>query len=269
MQRDFDQLFRIIPELRGAHLMDATTPQECILIHSLELRSIQFTAQFDVSSYTDWVDGDPKGPVYRAHRRQLQYLQSGGVRGRWLLKSPVYLAFVRELLEVYPDAVIVQTHRDPAEVMASVASLMFHVRKACSRRIDPVRTGLQQLEWWAWQLRENVAMRKALEDAGAGARFVDVQFRDFVRDPVSEATRVYEAIGLPVDDAARARLERFARDNPRHARGRHDYDPAFFGLDPDALRERFADYIAHFDVETRRSAADAGRGVVPAEVSGP
>ncbi len=42
--------------------------------------------------------------------------------------------------------------------------------------------------------------------------------------------------------------------HPKGRFGAHGYDLAEYGLDADALRERFADYVARYDIPTERAA---------------
>ena len=63
----------------------------------------------------------------------LQHLQSG-VAGQWLLKSPAHLWQLDALVAEYPDALIVQTHRDPLNVISSISALTHHLRHLASRR---------------------------------------------------------------------------------------------------------------------------------------
>src|SRR4029077_19850089 len=83
-------------------------------------------------SYSRWLlcEADHQ-PAYAYHRMFLQHLQSG-VPGQWLLKSPAHLWQLDTLVAEYPDAVIVQTHRDPLNVISSIASLTHHVRRMAS-----------------------------------------------------------------------------------------------------------------------------------------
>ena len=126
IRREFGQLFKLVPDFLRKHYMAADSPQECLGIDALDFNTFQISAQLYVPSYMDWIaHGADRLATMRFHKRFLQYLQSGGVKGeRWLLKSPVHLMRLPELFEVYPDAKIIMTHRDPTNVVTSTASLI-------------------------------------------------------------------------------------------------------------------------------------------------
>ncbi|HXA89926.1 MAG TPA: sulfotransferase, partial [Mycobacterium sp.] len=120
---------QIIPGFLAFHPMGALVGQECVRITASEFTSMIFTVQYRLPSYYRWLlyEADHAG-AYRFHRIFLQHLQSG-VPGQWLLKSPAHLWHLDALLAEYPDALIVQTHRDPLNVISSIAALTHHLRR--------------------------------------------------------------------------------------------------------------------------------------------
>ena len=58
----------------------------------------------------------------------LTYQLNTSVNKRWVLKCPLHLFFLREIVEVFPDAKIVWAHRHPVPCIASACSLLkaFH-----------------------------------------------------------------------------------------------------------------------------------------------
>jgi len=107
--------------------------QECVRITGNDFRSMIFPTQYRVPSYARWLLHDADmAPAYRWHRRFLQVLQSRHRAERWVLKSPGHLWCLGALLAGYPNALLVQTHRDPLKVVASTASLLATLRKLAS-----------------------------------------------------------------------------------------------------------------------------------------
>jgi hypothetical protein len=175
----------------------------------------------------------------------LQHLQSGDVRGgRWVLKSPAHLHLIDTLLEVYPDARIVHTHRDPIKVCASVASLTATLRGASTDMIDLRAIGRQQLDWWAKLIEKSLDQRKRLSDRGD--QFFDVKMSETVRDPLEVVRRMYAHFGYPLTDEVEAKMRTFLKNNTRDKHGSHTYRAEDFGIDPYRDRAPFREYIDYF-----------------------
>jgi hypothetical protein len=248
IQHQFDQLYRLIPGFYAIHPMAADMPQECVTLFGLEFMSVQFFVQFNVSGYQDWLDAQDMAPVYASHKRMLQFLQSGGVRGeRWLLKSPVHISCIDELLSVYPDAAIIHTHRDPATVIASLASLTCMLRGISSDAVDPGFVARQMFSWYEKLLARSVEQRK--RHAGRAAQFYDLNMKDLVTDPVGSVGRIYEHFGFELTGEVRRKMQRFMDEHHRDKHGSHVYRPEDFGLDTAAESKSFSEYIEYFNLE--------------------
>jgi len=244
-QKILDQLFELVPDFAAMHPMGATMPQECVAVFTMCFMSEQLQVQFNVPSYQAWLDEQDMRPTYEFHRRFLQHAQSGGVRGgRWVLKSPAHLHSIDTLLEVYPDARIVHTHRDPIKVCASVASLTATLRGASTDAIDLSAIGRQQLDWWAKLIEKSLEQRKRLSDRAD--QFFDVKMSETVADPISVVRRMYGHFGYPLTEEVEAEMVAFMEANPRDKHGSHTYTPQDLGLDPKRDRAPFEDYINYF-----------------------
>ena len=242
---EFERIFRLVPDFRKKHYMTADSPQECIAITALNFTSFQFLAQAYLPDYHEWfVDADQERNL-RWHRRFLQFLQSGGVRTRrWLLKSPVHLMRLRALFAVYPDATVIMTHRHPAQVVPSVASVVSSMRSLYSDREDTARTGREQLGIWADYIERFLDDRRAL---GREEQIVDVLFEDFVRDQMAVVDSIYERFGWELHDEDRVRMEEFLREEPRDKHGIHEYSLDQIGVTAEHIDRRFSRYMAFLD----------------------
>ncbi len=229
------------PRLRAIHDIDAREPEECISLMANDLRSLYFAVGIHIPSYTRWLEEQDLTEPYRRHRRQLQLLQRHFRRDRWVLKAPVHMQGLSSLLAVYPDARVVWTHRDPADVIASTASLLYHFRSAFCRDLDPRQVGPEALEQMARWVEQGLQARAAHRSKGAGsARFVDVAYQDVVRSPVSTVERVYRALDLPFDEDTRCRMQRHLDRAVQHRHGVHRYRLEEYGLDRAQVARRFA-----------------------------
>ncbi|MEM9729850.1 MAG: sulfotransferase [Myxococcota bacterium] len=242
----FANLDRLLPTLPAIHEFGALLPQECVPIRAHEFLSVQFQTTFNVPSYQAWLEKQDLLPAYAFHKRFLQHLQSKHMRDRWVLKSPAHLAAIDEILETYPDAQIIHTHRDPAKVVPSLASLLYTFRSMNSDSLDPQRIGKQVLDMWTLSLDRATAARRRHRDKPS--QFFDAYFEDTLADPVDLLRRAYERFGLRFTRETRDRMAAFLAANPRGSRGVHKYTRQDFGLNLDEIRERFDDYCREFDV---------------------
>lgn len=242
----FGNLDRLLPTLPAIHEFGALLPQECVPIRAHEFLSVQFQSTFNVPSYQAWFEQQDLLPAYAFHKRFLQHLQSKYMKDRWVLKSPAHLAAIDEILETYPDAHIIHTHRDPAKVVPSLASLLYTFRSMNSDSLDPQRIGRQVLDMWTLSLNRATDARRRHRDKPS--QFFDAFFEDTLADPVDLLRRAYERFGLPFTRDTRDAMAAFLAANPRGSRGVHKYVRQDFGLDLDEIRERFSDYCGEFDV---------------------
>jgi hypothetical protein len=250
VEKHFAGVDRLIPNFKSMHPMGATLPQECVALTAHDFASMVFHPTYRVPGYQTWLDGADLRGVYASHRRQLQYLQWRCPGERWVLKSPGHLWALDALLDVYPDARIIQTHRDPLKVVASLTSLVTLLRSMASDRVDALEIGADWTTLLAAGLERSIAVRaRRLPE---GPQVIDVHFADLVRDEIGTVRRIYEHFGLTLGADAEARMRRFLAANPRDKHGTHRYTLAASGLDATVERQRYAAYQRRFDVASER-----------------
>ena len=216
-----------MPDFKKVHLIGARLPQECIAITSHDFRSYSFETMSAVHSYRAWHDRQDKRPEYEFHRQFLQHLQWRCPGQRWVLKAPGHLLALEGLLQVYPDACILMTHRDPLKVLASCASFTEVLRRAFSDRVDKAAMARQVAERWA----EGAGLAVKYRQAGnLGQQMFDVQYLELVRDPMSMVRRIYEHFDLGLTAAAETAMQRFLAENPKDKGGVHRYALENFGF---------------------------------------
>jgi sulfotransferase family protein len=237
---------RLLPEFKKMHPMGAELPQECVALTAHDFASMLFSTTHRVPSYQAWLDRADLRPVYASHRRQLQYLQWRCPAEHWVLKSPGHLWALDALLAEYPDACVVQTHRDPLKVVASLASLVATLRSMASDDIDRAAIGAEWTAFLAAGLARAVAVRDRWP-ASAPPPF-DMQFGEFLRDEIAMVRRIYAHFGRQLSAEAEARMRRFLAANPKDKHGAHTYTLADASLDPAVERARYAAYQARFAV---------------------
>jgi len=242
--RELAWMERLAPGFRVMHPLGPELPQECLAIQSYSLQSYEFQTTHFVPDYQRWLDGRDKLGSYAYHRRFVQYLDWQRSGGHWVFKAPAHLFGLADLLEIYPDAVIVQPHRDPLDVLASLASLTTMLRGAFSRAADPVAIGREVSARWGEAVLDVMRQR----DAGVlpSERFIDLDYRRIVREPIDTLRALYERLGRTLDSDAEAAMSAFLAANPKDKYGRHRYSLEAFGLDREAEARRFAGYRARF-----------------------
>jgi hypothetical protein len=225
--------------------------------------SIQFHTTHDVASYQDWFENTPQRLGFDFHHRFLQHLQAktpamdgarganaGAIRGpgaRWVLKAPGHLFSLEALLERYPDARIIHTHRDPLRVMASMASHATVLRRAFSDAADPIKIAADWADRWARALDKFLAVR----DRAPASQFLDVAFESIESDPLGAVERVYDFLNWPLTSDARAAMQDFLATNPKNKHGVHSYTLEQFGLSRSAETIRFRNYCERFRIPVR------------------
>ena len=241
---------RLVPQFRKIHPMAPDLPQECIAITALVFMSIQFHTTHDVRSYEDWFERDSQRLAYAFHRRLLQHLQARRPGHRWVLKAPGHLFALEALLAEYPDARIVQTHRDPLRVMASMASHATVLRRAFSDRADPETIAADWSSRWGRALEGFLQVR----DRSDASRFLDVAYDEIEAEPLETVRRIYEFLGRPLSPHAETTMRSFLDANPKNKHGVHRYSLGQYGLDRDRELARFGDYCARFDIAVQSDA---------------
>ena len=237
----------IVPQYPTIHELGARVPVECIMLTAHEFRSDQLAATNHALAYGAWLASADMRPAYSWHRRMLQLLGWRTPRERWVLKAPSHMAALDSLLSVYPDACIVQTHRDPLRVMGSVLSTLYataYIR--CDRvNVDALR---------AWFSGESCAAlldgatRVRTSEVARRATFVDVAYADLMGDPLATIGDLYRKLGIELSDDARKCMRAYIVQKPKDKFGAHVYDFAQTGVDRGAERARFADYQHRYAV---------------------
>jgi len=237
----------ILPEFRSMHPMGARLAQECVRITSLDFRSFIFPTQYRVPSYARWLlDDADMAPAYRWHRAFLQHLQSRHAAERWVVKSPGHIWHLGALLAEYPDALLVQTHRDPLRIIASLGSLVPTLRSLASDDTPVPEASAEFADYIIEGLDRSLEAR--LDGTVPADQVVDTQFASFMADPLTTIATIYDRLGLELTAEAEGRMRSFLAAHPQDEHGGHRYTFAATGLDEGELRERTRAYQEHFEV---------------------
>ena len=242
VERDLNWAARLGPEMAAMHDVRPTTAEECWPLLSNSLTVLNSDVCHGLKPYGEWLLEQDMVWPYREYKRQLRMLLHRRSAHRLILKCPEHLWFLDALLEVFPDACIVWTHREPLSCIASYCSMVSVARRLTMGRVDPLDVGAHVSDRFLTGVTRAMAVRDRVGDD----RFIDVRLSEVAADPVATVRRIEQRCELPPagDELLGDYLEARRSDDP----GAHRYSPAMFGLDADEIRGRFAAYVDRFDL---------------------
>ncbi len=217
------QWSRVAPEFAAMHEMGAHIPAECGMLWANTFISDHIAALYQAPTYHAFYASADLTPVYRYHKKMLQLLQWRNPRQHWLLKAPEHLGHLKTLLAVYPDARIVQTHRDPLFCMASATSLLgtlYWMRS--DQDFDATAfAGLVEGEATAARLEQVMQWREA--GLLPAENIYDLRYADLVDDPIACLQSMYRHFGMPFGEQLRDAITAYLAHKPRGKFGSHRY----------------------------------------------
>ncbi len=240
------------PSYQSIHPMGAELPEECVLLFMPLFSTPQFDFQYRVPGYLDWLRERSLGDAYRRYRDQLRLLQwqdrsASPFRNseRWLLKDPAHLLGLEHILEIFPDACVIQTHRDPLKSLPSNCSLYAHSRIMFSDDVDAPELGAYVAGGiWPEALDMALEARKRLPEEN----FFDLRYADFMRDPIRSMEGIYGHFGFELGGSTREAMRAYLERHPRSGDRVHSYSLGQFGLTAEDQRERYEAYCTGFDI---------------------
>ena len=244
-EQALDALHRTAPELVRMHEMQAEAPDEELGLLALGFCSMGFEFSFTVPSYVHYYASQDHSAGYRYFRRVLQTLQWLRGGSHWVLKAPSHMEQLKPLLSVFPDASVIQTHRDAVTATVSLASLTCYGVRAYFDHPNPLVMG-RSLSGAVERLLRGIDRDRAAGDP----RFVDVQFAALMADPIAMVRSIYAASGREYTAAAERAMRDWMASNPRAKHGAHEYSAEDFGIDERERRQALRFYHERFKVPT-------------------
>ncbi len=236
MQQGFAAHHVESPDFMGIHYMDATTVEECWRLLRQTGKSNSYESLANVPRYTEWLARQDWTDAYARHRQNLQLVGLNDPEKRWVLKNPSHMTALDALMTVYPDALVVYTHRDPVVCIASSCSLSAETTVGHSTTYTPDVVGRTQLDLWSRAYHAYHDARPKYDDK----QVADVAFTDLVTDPIGVVRRLYEQFDLELTPESLAAVEEIDREQKQGGKApSHRYDLADYGLDEDHVRKAF------------------------------
>ncbi|MDT5327740.1 MAG: hypothetical protein QOF25_4892 [Mycobacterium sp.] len=224
------------PDYTGLHYMTADEVEECWQLLRQSLHSVSYETLAHLPTYSQWLAKQDWTKSYRRHRKNLQLIGLNDAEKRWVLKNPSHLFALDALFATYPDALVVQCHRPAETIMASMCSLAQHTTEGWSNSFVGAQIGEDALETWSRGLQRFNGVRAEHDPA----QFYDLDYFEFVKDPIASVEGVYRQFGIDFPDEARSAMERSHAESKQGPRApKHTYSLADYGLTPEAVKERF------------------------------
>jgi hypothetical protein len=234
------------PEIFAIHPFGADLAEECPFICEQVLVNTPYAAFWNVPGYVAAVAEVGREGVLAEHRKVLQHLQARNAGKRWILKSPGHLAHLDALTAVYPDAVLVQTHRDMRKVLPSYASLFSAERRLYSddpRNSDAGKMLRERIPYLAGRLAAAADFREH-----ARQTVVDLLYTELAADPMGAVRELYRTLDIELTPATDARMQAWLADNRKGKHGATDYSQAAAGVSEAEIDAAFGDYMARHGV---------------------
>ena len=241
-----EERYRLAPGKRAAHQVAAEEVHECCMLLRQSFVSNLWNYMWSAPTYDAWWQCQSEAPAYEFYRQCVQLIGLHEPGKRWLLKNPGHIEHLDLLFAVFPDARVIQTHRDPAKAIPSLVSLLIksHPVYEDGRTDQRARIMLlREAAKWSNALAKTDVVRARHAD-----QVIDVVHADFHRDPVAVLDRIYRFIGWDLPATTRAAMGERIEAKPELAHGPHRYSLADYGLSAEAIREPFGGYVERFNL---------------------
>lgn len=239
------QVHAQLPELAYIHEMAADAVDECINVLQQSFVSNRFACPMGpATGYEAWWWQQSERGSYRRYADVLRLVGLADQGRRWLLKNPGHLWDLESLFEIFPDACVIQTHRDPAKSIPSVCSLLEVTRRLFLGQDQPLLgLGVSEALKWQHALQRAAPVRRRHE-----RQFFDLRQQDFLAEPMGTIRAIYQRFELELSAETEARMRRWLLEQPRAQKEGHRYEASRYGLSEGLLREMFAGYIRRYEL---------------------
>jgi hypothetical protein len=237
----------IVPRADAVHPIRARTTQECVAIHSYTLLSEEFASTCHIPTYGRFLHSADLRPVYAWEKRFLQHLQTGQSATQWVLKSPDHVLWLEALFSVFPDALIVQTHRNPLDVLKSLIQLNERLKGLYGRPPNHEQVVEDEVRGLAVAIERVIKFRDnhpELRD-----RFIDVNYPELVAAPLKVVSHISKRFAIPLSMTTDARIQQLAQSRSAY-KGRQTARALEEGLSLRSQLSLFKEYCRRFGISS-------------------
>lgn len=236
LNAQFEQHHVENPEFMGLHFMSADEVEECWQLLRQSLHAVAYETLAHLPTYAQWLAKEDWTPAYRRYRKNLQLIGLNDVGKRWVLKNPSHLHALDALTATFPDALVVQCHRPAETLMASMCSLAEHATEGWSTAYVGATIGADSLDTWVRGLERFNAVRAQHDPA----QFYDVDYKDFVADPIGTVEGIYRYFGIELTEPAQLAMQQMHAESKKGPRApKHTYKLEDYGLTTEQVKARF------------------------------
>jgi hypothetical protein len=261
VDRSLKGLDKLVPAMRAIHPIKARGPEECLPLLWSALMTPFYRGR--VETYREWLAERPQEEFdrsYEFYRLQLQVLQRHVRRDHWILKSPAHLYCVDSLIRAFPDAIVVQMHRDPAAVLPSWCSMTATMDQIFYPKVDPHEVGERTMRILKGCLNRNRHARRLLPPG----RIIDVGYHNLIADPRGTVEQIYRLSGLSYTDEIDRSVRDLIRRDQNSDRPKHQYSTEEFGMSRAQIHGALSDYLHDFGDLCGLDATTKSRSLWPA-----
>ena len=236
---EVDAVVAASPEALDIHPWDYKGADEEILLLEHNFLSTVPESFMALPSYSEWIEEQDHTLAYEDLKKFIQYLQwqnPGREKKRWVLKSPHHLGFIDKMISVFPDAKIIQTHRDPIKTVPSFCSMCANLFEPLTTNFDKVFIGKHWSNKLTRALNHCMNISEQHQD-----NFLDLEFLNMIKDPIDEMKKIYEFIGESFGEKTEVAMEAWREEN-KHEMGAHKYSLEEYDLTESQINNNFAKY---------------------------
>lgn len=232
------------PQKRAAHHMAAEEVHECCMLLWQSFVSNIWSCSWSAASYDAWCQCQSEEAAYQHYFRCVQLIGSTAPEKRWLLKNPGHIDNLDLLFAVFPDARVIQTHRDPAKAVPSLVALLMQLHPLMEEGRAEQRSHImlrREVAKWAKAVQKADRVREKHP-----GQVLDVIHAEFHREPMQVLEKIYDFIGWDIPDPTRNLLAQRIEEKPELQHGVHRYAIGDYGMTEEEAREPFGEYIQRF-----------------------
>ncbi len=231
------------PEAGKYYRGSAIYPNECVFFMAHDFKTLMIESKGILPEYKEFIFSCDMTSAYEYHKKFLQLLQSEAP-GVWNVKKPSHSLWLETILQIYPDARFIWTHRDPFAATGSLCSIISLSHNMHMGKIDSAWLGQN----YPWQAKEHADRIMDFRDTYGEDRVIDVHYADMMQDPMGTMRTLYQQLGDEFTVEAEAGIAAWIADNPQDKFGKHEYKLAQYGLSLGQLEPMFERYLSRYDV---------------------
>ena len=245
-QQSIEMIKQLMPDWMKSHSQDVHEADEEVYLQIFSFKCVMNFMSRPVPNYQAWLRTQSMNDSYGYMKQMIQYLQwqDGGKQGRpWIMKSPVHMGEMDLLLNHFPKATLVFTHRNLHDVIPSMCSLLEKPWRLHLDHVNKHAVGLACLADWGTEMRQHMKLRDSM---GSRLNILDVQYEQVKDDSMKVVRRIYQHAGRELTPQREQAMRAWEAKHPQHAGGKPDYKLSYYGITNADIDSFFHEYNQRF-----------------------